>query len=49
MFVGDLIVRKIDRGPNKVDNMVVCFPRAKIEAITEMVEKIMGPRKGVSI
>ena len=26
--------------------MVVCFPEAKIEAITERVEKIVGPGKG---
>ena len=29
--------------------MVVCFPGAKIEAITERVEKLMGPVKGGSI
>ena len=29
--------------------MVVCFPGAKIEVITEKVEKIMGHDKGGSI
>ena len=29
--------------------MVVCFPGATIEAITERVEKILGPGKGGSI
>ena len=29
--------------------MVVCFPVAIIEAITERVKKIMGPGKGGSI
>ena len=35
VFVVDLLVRKTD----KRYNMVVCFPGAKIEAITERVEK----------
>ena len=33
----------------KGDGMVVCFPGAKIEAITERVEKIVGPGKGGSV
>ncbi|KAI0237070.1 Pre-mRNA-splicing factor 18 [Lamellibrachia satsuma] len=35
VFVGDLIVRKTDRVLNKGDDVVVCLPGAKIEAITE--------------
>ena len=38
----DSIVRKIDRALNKGDDVVVCFPGAKIEAITERVERTMG-------
>ena len=34
MFMGDSIVRKTDRALNKGDDMVVCFPGAKIEAAT---------------
>ena len=49
MFMGDSIVRKTDRALNKGDDMVVCFPGAKIEAITEKVDKIVGPGKGGSI
>ena len=45
MFVGDSIVRKTDRMLNKGDDMVVCFPGAKIEAIT-VGGKILGPGKG---
>ena len=45
----DSIVRKTDRALNKGDDMVVCFPGAKIEAIAERVEKIVGPGKGGSI
>ena len=49
VFVGDSIVRKTENALNKGDSMVVCFPGAKIEAVTERVEKIMGPGKGGSI
>ena len=49
MFVGGSIVRKTYRMLNKGGGMVVCFPGAKIEAITERVEKIMGPGKGGSV
>ena len=49
MFVGDSIVRKIDRVLNKGYNMVVCFPGAKIEVITERAEKIVGPGQEGSI
>ncbi|KAI0238044.1 hypothetical protein LSAT2_011326 [Lamellibrachia satsuma] len=37
VFVWDSIVRKTDRGLNKGDDVVVCLPGAKIEAITERV------------
>ena len=49
MFVGDSIVRKTDRALNKGDDVVVCFPGAKIEAITERLQKIVGLGKGGSI
>ena len=49
VFVGDSIVRKTDIVLNKGDDVVVCFPRAKIEAITERVENIVGSRKGGSV
>ena len=42
VFVGDSIVRKTDRVLNKGDDVVVCLPGAKIEAITERVESIVG-------
>ena len=37
MFVGESIVSKTDRVLNKGDDVVVCLPGAKIEAITERV------------
>ena len=49
MFVGDSIVRKTDRVLNKGDDVVVCLPGAKIEAITERVENIVGSGKGGSV
>ena len=49
VFVEDSLVRKTDLAFSKGDDMVVCFPGVKIEAITERVEKITGPRKGGSI
>ena len=39
VFVGDSIVRKTDRVLNKGDDVGVCLPGAKIEAITERVRK----------
>ena len=45
VFVGKSIVRKTDTALNKVDDLVVCFPGATIEAITERVEQILGHGK----
>ena len=47
--MGDSIVRKTDRVLNKGDDVVDCLPGAKIEAITERVENIMGSGKGGSV
>ena len=49
VFVGDSIVRKTDRVLNKGDDVVVCLPGAKIEAMTERVENIVGSGKGGSV
>ena len=49
VFVGDLIVRNTDRVLNKGDDVVVCLPGAKIEAITERVKNIVGSGKGGSV
>ena len=47
--MGDSIVRKTDRVLIEGDDMVVCLPGAKIEAITERVENIVGSGKGGSV
>ena len=49
VFMGDSIVRKIDIVLNKGEDVVVCLPGAKIEAITERVENIVGSGKGGSV
>ena len=49
VFVGDSIVRKTDRVLSKGDDVVVCLPGAKIEAITERVKNIVGSGKGGSV
>ena len=48
VFVGDSIVKKTDRVLNKGDDVVVCLPGAKIEAINERVENIVCSDKGGS-
>ena len=49
VFVGDSIVRKIDRVLNKGNYVVVCLPGARIEAVTERVQKHRGSGKGGSV
>ena len=49
VFVGDSIVRKTDRVLNKGEDVVVCLPGAKIEAITERVKDTVGSGKGGSV
>ena len=49
VFVRDSRVRKTDRVLNKGDDVVVCLSGAKIEAITERVENIVGSGKGGSV
>ena len=49
VFVGDLIVRKTDRVLNKGHKVMACLPGAKIEAMTERVENIVGSGKSGSV
>ena len=49
VFVGDSIVRKIERFLNKGDDVVVFLPGVNIEAVTERVENIVGSGKGGSV
>ena len=47
--MGYSIVRKTDRVLNNGDDVVVCLTGAKIEAINERVENIVGSGKGGSV
>ena len=51
IYVGDSIVRKTDSRLNNGEDVVVCFPGARIEHVTERerVEKIMGRGTGGTI
>ena len=48
-YVGDSIARKTDARLNKGEDVVVCLPGARIEHVTERIEKIMGRGKGGTI
>ena len=49
IYVGDSIVRKTDTRLSKEEDVVVYLPGARIEHVTERVEKIMGRGKGGTI
>ena len=42
IYVGDSVIRKTDSRLSKGEDVVVCLPGARIEHVTERVEKIMG-------
>ena len=46
IYVGDSIIRKTDSRLSKGEDVVVCLPGARIEHVTERVEKIMGRGNG---
>ena len=48
-YVGDSIIRKTDSRLSKGEDVVVCLPGARIEHVTERVEKIMGRGNGGTI
>ena len=49
IYVGDSIIRKTDSRLSKGEDVVVCLPGARIEHVTERVEKIVGRGKGGTI
>ena len=49
IFVGDSMVRKTDSRLSKGEDVVVCLPGARIDRVTERVEKIMGRGNGGSL
>ena len=44
--MGDSIVRMTDTTLNKDEDIVVCLPGARIEHVTEIVQRIMGRGNG---
>ena len=46
IHVGDSMVRKTDSTLSKDEDIVVCLPRARIEHVTEIVQRIMGSGNG---
>ena len=49
IYVGESIVRNTDYTLNKDENIVVCLPGARIEHITERVQRTMGRGNGGTI
>ena len=49
IYVEDSIIRKTDSRLSKGEDIVVCLPGARIEHVTERVEKIMGRGNGGTI
>ena len=49
IYVGDSIMKKTDSRLSKGEDVVVCLPGARIEHVTERVEKIMGRGNGGTI
>ena len=49
IYVGDSTVRKTDCTLNKDEDIVVCFPGARIEHVAERVQRIMGRGHGGTI
>ena len=49
IYVGDSIIRKTDSRQNKGEDVVVCLPGARMEHVTERVEKITGRGNGGTI
>ena len=49
IYVGDSVIRKTDSRLSKGEDVVVCLPGARIEHVTERVEKIMGRGNGGTI
>ncbi|KAK2193944.1 hypothetical protein NP493_4g04000 [Ridgeia piscesae] len=48
VFMGDSILRKTDRTLSKGEDVVVYLPGARIEHVTERVEKVLGHAQGGS-
>ena len=49
VFMGDSIIRKVDKIVNRGDYITVCLPGAKIENISEKAGQVMGGGTGCAV
>ena len=49
LFIGDSIIRKVDKIVNRGDDITVCLPGAKMEDIAEKAGKVMGGGTGGAV
>ena len=49
VFMGDSIIRKVDKIVNRGDDITVCLPGAKLEDIAEKARQVMGGGTGVAV
>ena len=49
VFMGDSIIRKVDKTVNRGDDITVCLPGAKIEDIAEKAGQVMGGGTGGAV
>ena len=49
VFMGDSIIRKVDKIVNRGDDITVCLPGAKIEDIAEKAGQVMGGGTGGAV
>ncbi|KAI0213138.1 hypothetical protein LSAT2_001869 [Lamellibrachia satsuma] len=49
VFVGDSIIRKVDKIVNRGDDITVCLPGAKVEDIAEKAGQVMGGGTGGAV
>ena len=49
VFMGDSIIRKVDKIVNRGDDITVCLPGAKVEDIAEKAGQVMGGSTGGAV
>ena len=49
VFIGDSIIRKVDKIVNRGDDITVCLPGAKVEDIAEKAGQVMGGGTGGAV
>ena len=49
VFIGDSVIRKVDKTVNRRDDITVCLPGAKIEDVAEKAGHVMGGGTGSAV